>query len=249
MSESVLKKRVVHAGDVHTELMKAGWTPADAARLLSNVPDVSRSSGDFESWHEEIAYLKMRAEAAEKQRDAALTNMKCTNSDLERWKQIAETLNKRVDELEAIVEATGVVAKVNTETLIHAIKECLCDGCSDGPMERCEVCCKYHRIAEGIESEIEKWAYGEQDLYRVRALIQANQLNGKEVWGEARHFHIFRTKPGDIVRTTILYISLLKDGNILCHTQTCAFNFNEIGKTVFLTREAAEQAFSERYTK
>lgn len=246
MSESVLKKRVVYAGDVHTELMKAGWTPADAARLLSNVPDVSRSSGDFESLHEEIAHLRERAEEAEKQRDAALKDLKCANSDRRRWRQIAEALNKRVDELEG---TTRRVEKVDTETLIHAIKECLCDGCSDGPMERCEVCCKYHRIAEGIESEIEKWAYGEQDLYRVRALIQADQLNGKEVWGEARHFHIFRTKPGDIVRTTIQYISLLKDGNILCHTQTCAFNFNEIGKTVFLTREAAEQAFSERYTK
>lgn len=156
MSESVLKKRMVHAGDVLMKLVEAGWTPACAASLLSSIPTVSRSSGDFESLHEEISYLKMRAEAAEKQRDAALTNMKCTNSDRERWKQIAETLNKRVDELEAIVEATGVVAKVNTETLIHAIKECLCNGCSDGPMERCEVCCKYHRIAEGIESEIKK---------------------------------------------------------------------------------------------
>lgn len=156
MNESVLKKRVVYAGDVHTELMKAGWTPADAARLLSNVPDVSRSSGDFKSLHEEIAHLRERAEEAEKQRDAALKDLKCANSDRGRWKQIAETLNKRVDELEAIVEATGVVAKVNTETLIQAIKECLCDGCSDGPMERCEVCCKYHRIADGIESEIQK---------------------------------------------------------------------------------------------
>lgn len=26
----------------------------------------------------------------------------------------------------------------------------------------------------------------------------------------------------------------------LCHTQTCAFPLNEIGKTVFLTREEAE---------
>ena len=39
MSERVLKKRVVYAGDVHTELMKAGWTPKDAARLLECVPD------------------------------------------------------------------------------------------------------------------------------------------------------------------------------------------------------------------
>lgn len=246
MSERVLKKRVVYAGDVHTELMKAGWTPADAASLLRNVPDVSRSSGDFKSLHEEIAHLRERAEEAEKQRDAALKDLKCANSDRRRWRQIAEALNKRVDELEG---TTRRVEKVDTETLIHDIKGCLCDGCSDGPMERCEVCCKYHRIAREMESEIEKWVYIGHDLHRVRALIQADRLNGKEVWGEARHFHIFRTKPGDIERTTIQYISLLKDGNILCHTQTCAFNFDEIGKTVFLTREDAEQAFNERYTK
>ena len=106
MSESVLKKRMVYAGDVHTELMKAGWTPADAARLLSNVPDVSRSSGDFESLHEEIAHLRERAEEAEKQRDAALKDLKCANSDRGRWKLISETLNDRVDALESAIEKT-----------------------------------------------------------------------------------------------------------------------------------------------
>lgn len=39
MSESVLKKRVVYAGDVHTELMRAGYTSKDAARLLEKCPD------------------------------------------------------------------------------------------------------------------------------------------------------------------------------------------------------------------
>lgn len=47
MNESVLKKRMVYAGDVLMKLLEAGWTPADAARLLGNVPDVSRSSGDY----------------------------------------------------------------------------------------------------------------------------------------------------------------------------------------------------------
>lgn len=106
MSESVLKKRVVYAGDVHTELMKAGWTPADAASLLRNVPDVSRSSGDFKSLHEEIAHLRERAEEAEKQRDAALKDLKCANSQRGRWELMSRTLNDRVGVLEAMIEKT-----------------------------------------------------------------------------------------------------------------------------------------------
>ena len=37
--EIKLGKRVKYAGDVHTELMKAGFTPKGAADLLDRVPD------------------------------------------------------------------------------------------------------------------------------------------------------------------------------------------------------------------
>lgn len=100
MSESVLKKRVVYAGDVHTELMKAGWTPADAARLISNVPDVSRSSGDFESLHEEIAFQRERAEKAEKQLNAVLKDLDAVASAVE---NLAEFVD---DEVYPIVDYT-----------------------------------------------------------------------------------------------------------------------------------------------
>ena len=77
---------------------------------------------------------------------------------------------------------------------------------------------------------------------RLHELAQADRMNGKEVWVQAKYLNIFQTKPSLIQRTTIQYVSLLKGGNILCHTQTCAFPLNEIGKTVFLTREEAKAA-------
>lgn len=79
----------------------------------------------------------------------------------------------------------------------------------------------------------------EYDLDRLRELAQADRMIGKEVWAQAKYLNIFQTKPSLIQRTTIQYVSLLKGGDILCHTQTCAFPLNEIGKTVFLTREEA----------
>ena len=82
----------------------------------------------------------------------------------------------------------------------------------------------------------------EYDLERLHELTQANRIIGKEVWAQAKYLYIFQTKPSLIRRTTILYVSLLKGGDILCHTQTCAFPLNEIGKTVFLTRSDAEAA-------
>ena len=82
----------------------------------------------------------------------------------------------------------------------------------------------------------------EYDLDRLRELAQADKLIGKEVWAQAKYLNISQTKQSFIQRTTIQYISLLKGGDILCHTQTCAFPLNKIGKTVFLTREEAEEA-------
>ena len=83
------------------------------------------------------------------------------------------------------------------------------------------------------------------DLDRLRELVQAERVIRKEIWAEARYLHIFTTKPGDVERAIVQYVSLLRDGNILCHTKTCAFSLSEIGKTVFTTREAAEQALKE----
>lgn len=82
----------------------------------------------------------------------------------------------------------------------------------------------------------------EYDLDRLRKLAQANRMIGEEVWAQAKYLNLFQTKPSIIQRTTVQYISLLKGGDILCHTQTRAFPLNEIGKTVFLTREEATAA-------
>lgn len=82
----------------------------------------------------------------------------------------------------------------------------------------------------------------ECDLDRLRKLAQANRIVGKEIWSEARYLHLFKTKPGDIERSTVQYVSILRDGNILCHTQTCAFSLDEIGRTVFMSREEALKA-------
>ena len=77
---------------------------------------------------------------------------------------------------------------------------------------------------------------------RLRELAQADKLVGKEIWAQAKYLNILQKKSSFIQRTTIQYVSLLKGNDILCHTQTCAFPLNEIGKTVFLTREEAEAA-------
>ena len=82
----------------------------------------------------------------------------------------------------------------------------------------------------------------EYDLDRLRELAQADKLIGKEVWAQDKYLNVFQTKSSFIQRTTIQYVSLLKGKAILCHTQTCAFPLNEIGKTVFLTRADAEAA-------
>ena len=82
----------------------------------------------------------------------------------------------------------------------------------------------------------------EYDLNRLRELAEADRMIGKEVWAQAKYLNVFQTKSSLIQRTTIQYVSLLKGKDILCHTQTCAFPLNEIGKTVFLTREEAEAA-------
>ena len=39
MDEIELKRRVKYAGDVHTELLKAGWDCCTAAEFLNNIPD------------------------------------------------------------------------------------------------------------------------------------------------------------------------------------------------------------------
>ena len=82
----------------------------------------------------------------------------------------------------------------------------------------------------------------EYDLDRLRELAQVDRMIGKEVWAQAKYLYIFQTKPSLIQRRAIQYVSLLKGKDILCHTQTCAFPLNEIGKTVFLTYEEAEAA-------
>ena len=39
MPEVELERRVKYAGDVHTELLKAGWDCCTAAEFLNNIPD------------------------------------------------------------------------------------------------------------------------------------------------------------------------------------------------------------------
>ena len=82
----------------------------------------------------------------------------------------------------------------------------------------------------------------EYELDGLRELVEADRMIGQEVWSQERYLKIFREKSSFIQRTTIQYVSLLKGGDILCHTQTCAFALDEIGKTVFLTRAEAEAA-------
>ena len=96
---------------------------------------------------------------------------------------------------------------------------------------------RYDRLAA-----IEDILGDEYDLDRLRELAQADKLIGKEVWAQAKYLSVFQTKSSFIQRTTIQYVSLLKGKDILCHTQTCAFPLNEIGKTVFSTRAEAEAA-------
>ena len=136
-----------------------------------------------------------------------------------------EVINKSVDRL-AAYEDTGL----EPETIEEIYKEW-----------------SYYLNFVGKRNTIEDavddiYDEGKVDYDRLRELAQADRMIGKEVWAQAKYLNIFQTKPSLIQRTTIQYVSLLKGGNILCHTQTCAFPLNEIGKTVFLTREEAKAA-------
>lgn len=114
--------------------------------------------------------------------------------------------------------------------VICEYKECdstkICENCIHGRYK--------DRLAD-----IEDILGDEYDLDRLCELAQANRMIGKEVWAQEKYLKIFREKSSLIQRTTIQYVSLLKGGDILFHTQTCAFPLNEIGKTVFFTREEA----------
>jgi hypothetical protein len=136
-----------------------------------------------------------------------------------------EVINKSVDRL-AAYEDTGL----EPETIEEIYKEW-----------------SYYLNFVGKRNTIEDavddiYDEGKVDYDRLRELAQADRMIGKEVWAQEKYLNIFQTKPSLIQRTTIQYVSLLKGGNILCHTQTCAFPLNEIGKTVFLTREEAKAA-------
>ena len=91
-------------------------------------------------------------------------------------------------------------------------------------------------------SAIEDILGDEYELDRLRELVEADRMIGQEVWAQEKYLKIFREKSSLIQRTTIQYISLLKGGDILCHTKTCAFPLNEIGGTVFSTLAEAEEA-------
>ena len=41
MAEIELKRRIKYAGDVHAELLKAGWDCCTAAEFLNNIPDAA----------------------------------------------------------------------------------------------------------------------------------------------------------------------------------------------------------------
>lgn len=77
---------------------------------------------------------------------------------------------------------------------------------------------------------------------RLRELVEADQLIGKEIWAKENTFHMFWKDTGNVGRAGVQYVSILKNGDILLHTQTCAISFREIGKTVFLNRDSAEAA-------
>ena len=83
---------------------------------------------------------------------------------------------------------------------------------------------------------------GEMLLARLRELVEADQLIGKEIWAKENTFYMFWKDTGNVGRAGVQYVSILKNGDIFLHTQTCAIPFREIGKTVFLNREDAEAA-------
>ena len=83
---------------------------------------------------------------------------------------------------------------------------------------------------------------GDMPLARLRELVEADQLIGKEIWAKENTFHMFWKDTGNVGRAGVQYVSILKNGDIFLHTQTCAIPFREIGKTVFLSRESAEAA-------
>ena len=50
MAEIELKRRVKYAGDVHAELLKAGWDCCTAAEFLNNIPDADVATVRHGRW-------------------------------------------------------------------------------------------------------------------------------------------------------------------------------------------------------
>lgn len=113
----------------------------------------------------------------------------------------------------------------------------VCERQGDNGCKTCPISKAFDRLAA-----IEDILGDEYDLNRLRELAEADRMIGKEVWAQAKYLNVFQTKSSFIQRKTIQYVSLLKGKDILCHTQTCAFPLNEIGKTIFLTYEEAMAA-------
>lgn len=55
MTEIKLERRVKYAGDIHTELLEAGFTPKGAAELLEHCPDADVAPVVHGTWLESIS--------------------------------------------------------------------------------------------------------------------------------------------------------------------------------------------------
>ena len=56
MAEIELKRRVKYAGDVHAELLKAGWDCCTAAEFLNNIPDADVAPVRHARWDDSGRY-------------------------------------------------------------------------------------------------------------------------------------------------------------------------------------------------
>ena len=57
--EIKLEKRVKYAGDIHTELMNAGFTPKSAAELLNRVPDADVAPVTHGKWERKAEWADL----------------------------------------------------------------------------------------------------------------------------------------------------------------------------------------------
>lgn len=104
----------------------------------------------------------------------------------------------------------------------------------------CEDCKEFEKLVDRLGT-IENILGDDYDLDHLRKLVQIDQLIGKDVWS-ADPFQDNKPRDGGVVGYEVYSDAVNLFVNFDPVPMTAYFSLEDIGKTVFMTREEAEEA-------